>query len=163
MKQQNLPPSNTQRWTLLVNGVKRWMRHASRDASWNDDQYFRYFPGTLIEWKPKTEKHPIKTNDDATTIKISTLKSEDQKSPGKIKIRPLSKHQNTYYFNKSVLYQLLKDPTRDHSFSAYAEFSKKLTFLTPWNVSFSKNFACALNELPPMEINNDSQDGWQFS
>ena len=47
---------------------------------------------------------------------------------------------------------------RDHSFSTYAEFSEKLTFLTPLirtrilcvsgvrNVGFSKNFAYVLNE-----------------
>ena len=33
----------------------------------------------------------------------------------------------------------------DHSFSTLAKFSEKLTFLTPWYVSFSKNFANVLN------------------
>ena len=37
--------------------------------------------------------------------------------------------------------------TRDHSFSAYAKFSEKLTFLTPPPfLSFSENFAYVLNE-----------------
>ena len=47
---------------------------------------------------------------------------------------------------------------RDHSFSKYAKFSQKVTFLTPWyasvrvqimgvrNVSFWENFAHAINE-----------------
>ena len=40
---------------------------------------------------------------------------------------------------------------RGHSFSTYAKFSEKLTFLTPWyeharNFDFSENFASALNE-----------------
>ena len=39
----------------------------------------------------------------------------------------------------------------DHSFSTFAKYSEKLTFLTPWyhgveNVSFSENFANVLNE-----------------
>ena len=41
----------------------------------------------------------------------------------------------------SLMQQIL---SRDHSFSTYAKFSKKLTFLT--NVSFSENFAYVLNE-----------------
>ena len=38
---------------------------------------------------------------------------------------------------------------RGHSFSMYAKFSEKLTFLIPWyahNVSLLKNFAYVLNE-----------------
>ena len=41
--------------------------------------------------------------------------------------------------------------TGDYSFSTYATFSKKPTFLTPWhvrNVTFSENVAYVLNEWP---------------
>ena len=50
---------------------------------------------------------------------------------------------------------------RDHSFSAFAKFPKKLTYLTPWyahvrlrirgvrNVSFSESFANILNRWSP--------------
>ena len=56
--------------------------------------------------------------------------------------------------------QLFYRTPRNHSFSTYAEFSEKLTFLTPWlrtsacayqevrNDSFSENFAYVLNECP---------------
>ena len=43
-------------------------------------------------------------------------------------------------------------PQRDHSFSTYARFSEKVTFLTPWYASggkkckFFENIAYALNE-----------------
>ena len=50
----------------------------------------------------------------------------------------ISVNQDSLYF-----------PCRDHSFSTFAKFSKKLTFLNPWyarNVSFSGNFANVLNK-----------------
>ena len=69
------------------------------------------------------------------------------------------------YFKLLLFLELLTVVTmssltiRNHSFSTYAKFSEKLTFLTPWypmlrtcacqgvrNVSFSENFAYVLNE-----------------
>ena len=53
------------------------------------------------------------------------------------------------------LLKLSKLCIRDHSFSTYAKFSEKLTFLDvrtrahqEVNVSFSENFAYILNEWP---------------
>ena len=69
--------------------------------------------------------------------------------------------QNThFYFQnhgvRNVSFSTIWLKIRDHSFSRYAKFSKKLAFLTPWyadvrvyqgvrNVSFPGNFAYVLN------------------
>ena len=61
---------------------------------------------------------------------------------------------------------------RDHSFSTFAKFSEKLTFLTPWNantpwnVSFSENFALVLNEWTqlwePLDMVSPANKAWRI-
>ena len=68
-------------------------------------------------------------------------------------------HSDFVYFNYEYQMQCyFQVSIRDHSFSTYAKFSEKLRFFNPWyahvhvhargvgHVSFSKNFACIVNE-----------------
>ena len=72
---------------------------------------------------------------------------------------PIPKSRKRRYFSD---FKLVKTSITDHPFSTCAKFSKKLTFLTPWyahvrvrirgkNISFSKNFAHAVNGWPITE------------
>ena len=62
----------------------------------------------------------------------------------------LRKHHNTFWVtvkSPPIIYEGLgTNGLRDHSFSTYAKFSEKLTFLTSWyaNVRFSENCAYVL-------------------
>ena len=50
--------------------------------------------------------------------------------------------------DKQPCIAVLEKELGDYSFSTYAKFSKKLTFLIPYQeeISFSENFAYVLNE-----------------